>query len=163
MHKPVSSRWDTGKVASGIMVALIALAGTVLGALGAILGSVMTPWVNWGIEKRRRTQDARVELITQWRGTIRELRNAEKGHLAQNAEHQNRGEPELPDPPEVGPMFYEPLRRLRVVLERSSFAITSLDNLSASSVRDRQGQVPDFLEDQVLRIERKWGLPDSPV
>jgi ribosome recycling factor len=79
-------------MASDITGALItggfALGGVALGAAAAIA----TPWVGWTVEKRRRRQDRRAALIQQWRVDIRQLRNAEKNHLAQNEENKKLGE-----------------------------------------------------------------------
>jgi hypothetical protein len=156
---------DTGEVASGITVALITggfvLGGTFLGALGAIIGSLLTPWVNWGVEKRRRRHDNRAQLIQQWRVEIRQLRNAENNHQAHNEELKKRGEPEEIDPPEVDPENSGVLRRLKD--ELPSWALTRLSEKRASPVKERKGQIPDLLEAEVLRIERKWGLPESPL
>lgn len=38
-----------------------------IGLVGGIIGSVVAPWVNWGIEKRRLKHARKVELIKEWR------------------------------------------------------------------------------------------------
>ena len=39
-----------------------------------LVGSLVAPWVDWDVEKRRRRQEARIALIAQWRNEIRQLR-----------------------------------------------------------------------------------------
>jgi hypothetical protein len=146
--------------ASPITIALIALGGTFLGAFGAILGSLLTPWVNWGVEKRRLRQDARGRLIQQWRGGNRELRDRETA-LARIAEDIKKGQPGPVALPETDPMQYEWSRRLR--LEMRTWAVNRVDDLRKLPIEDRIGKIPDLLEAQILGIERKWGLPESPV
>jgi hypothetical protein len=158
--------WDTGKMASDITVALITsgftLGGAVVGASGALLGILVAPWVGWSVDKRRRRQDARAALISQWRVEIRQLRNAENNHLAHNEENKNNGLPEVPDPPESDPMQHEWFRRLRP--ELTIWAANRVNNLREKPVRDRKGQIPDVLEQQVFRIEsKKWKLTESPL
>jgi hypothetical protein len=148
-------------MASEVAVVLIsgglALGGVIVGSLGTIVGSLLTQRA----EERRRKRDSRAALIAQWRNGIRQLRNAETGSLARNQENKKKGQPEEPDPPEADPMHYDPLRRLRQELSRH--AGSRVDELSLLSVQDRKGQIPDLLEQEVLRIEKKWRLPESPV
>jgi hypothetical protein len=150
-------------VVSEIAIALIsggsALGGAIVGASGAIAGSLIAQRA----EKRRRRQESRAALIAQWRNDIRQLRNAENNHLARNEENKKQGRPEEPDPPEVDPwQHYEPLRRLRHELPRH--AVSRVDELRGLRVRERTGQIPDLLEQEVLHIEtKKWKLPESPV
>lgn len=41
-----------------------------IGLVGGIIGSVVAPWVNWGIEKRRLKHNHKIELIKEWRSFI---------------------------------------------------------------------------------------------
>ncbi|WP_156622733.1 hypothetical protein [Mycobacterium sp. 852014-50255_SCH5639931] len=123
-----------------------------------------TPLVEWRVEKRRVRQDARSRLIQQWRAEIRQLRLAETHRLARIKEHADRG---LPPPaeselPVIDPMQYEWFRRLRI--ELPSWAVSRVDNLRQQPPEARVGQIPNFLEERVFRIEsEEWGLPESPV
>jgi hypothetical protein len=46
---------------------LSAIIGGAAGLITGIIGSLFAPWINWGIEKKRKKQDRRAELIKQWR------------------------------------------------------------------------------------------------
>lgn len=52
---------------------LQALVSIVLGFVAGIAGSLIAPWVNWGIEKRRQRLLHRRELIASWRKMVREV------------------------------------------------------------------------------------------
>jgi hypothetical protein len=90
------------------------------------------------------------------------LRTAEEQSVSRDEERRKLGEPEE-DLPEADPMHqrHEWFSRLRP--ELSSWAASRVDNLRQLPVRDRKGQIPDLLWQQVLHIEKKWGLPESPV
>jgi hypothetical protein len=49
---------------------LAALISGVVGLFSGAVGSLIAPWVNWGIEKRRKQFESRSELIRQWREII---------------------------------------------------------------------------------------------
>lgn len=49
-----------GEALPGLLGGLIT---AVIGFLGGVVGAVATPWARWGVEKRRRRQDRRRELI----------------------------------------------------------------------------------------------------
>ena len=148
-------------MASEIAVALttggLTLGGTIVGALGATFG----PWVSWGVEKRRFERDSRVALIKQWRYDIKHLRGAEVGWLNRQKYLADKGEPPDPVPPEIDLMHFDALRRLRVKLQPSAWAVRYLNKLLQKPLEERVGEIPDFLEKQVLGIESKWGLSES--
>jgi hypothetical protein len=50
-----------------IVTALIA---GVVGLLTGAIGSLIAPWVNWGIEKRRKRHENRANLINTWQAII---------------------------------------------------------------------------------------------
>lgn len=47
-----------------------AIVGGGAGIITGSLSSLFAPWVNWGIEKRRRKLEGRIELIHKWREMI---------------------------------------------------------------------------------------------
>lgn len=49
---------------------LTALIAGVVGLVTGAVGSLIAPWVNWGIEKRRKQFENRSELVHQWRDII---------------------------------------------------------------------------------------------
>jgi len=44
-----------------------------LGLIGGVIGSLVAPWVQWAVEKRRGRTDHRRELIRQWRMDFEEF------------------------------------------------------------------------------------------
>ena len=59
---------------------LTALIPASLGLLGGVVGSLIAPWVNWGIEKRRQKLAYRRELVASWRKMIQSVtRNPRDG------------------------------------------------------------------------------------
>jgi hypothetical protein len=47
-----------------------ALIAGVVGLITGAIGSLVAPWVNWGIEKRRKKHENRAALISIWRQII---------------------------------------------------------------------------------------------
>jgi hypothetical protein len=63
----------------------------VLGFVAGIAGSLIAPWVNWGIEKRRQRLSHRRELIASWRKMVREvtlIKDESESSLAELLERQ---------------------------------------------------------------------------
>jgi hypothetical protein len=46
------------------------LLATILGFIAGVIGSLVAPWVHWGIEKRRQKMNYRRQLIKEWREEI---------------------------------------------------------------------------------------------
>lgn len=44
-----------------------------IGLVSGAIGSLVAPWVKWGIEKRKLVHNRRVELINNWRSFIEEF------------------------------------------------------------------------------------------
>ena len=44
-----------------------AIVGGITGLISGAISSLFAPWINWGIEKRRKKQERRTELVKQWR------------------------------------------------------------------------------------------------
>jgi hypothetical protein len=42
----------------------------ILGLIAGVIGSLIAPWVHWGIEKRRQKMNYRRQLIKEWRQEI---------------------------------------------------------------------------------------------
>jgi hypothetical protein len=64
-------------VASEIVVALI---GGGAGLASGTVVSLIAPWSNWGIEKRRLRRESRVQRIKEWRKGVNALRAAKANH-----------------------------------------------------------------------------------
>jgi hypothetical protein len=130
-----------------------------LGVVGGAISALVAPWAKWGVERRRRIEDRRVGLIEGWRAGIRQLRNAENNSLTRDAENAARQIPEEPDLPEADPRHpnHEWFRSLEP--ELSPEAVDRIEQLRQLPIRERTGQIPDLLEEQVMVIERtKWKL-----
>jgi hypothetical protein len=115
------------------------LSGTVVaaaaGLLAGVVGSLVAPWVRWGVEKRKLRRQYRLDLIVAWRG-LAGVEEFDRRLLINNS-------------------LYGPLRPLlspKAIeqLERSGRHI-----LVATSIRD-----PDrsCLLQEIARIEKEWGL-----
>jgi len=50
-----------------IVTAIIA---GVTGLISGVIGSLVAPWIGWGIEKKRRKLDARTKLVARWREVL---------------------------------------------------------------------------------------------
>lgn len=42
----------------------------VIGLISGAIGSLIAPWINWGVEKKRKRYERRVELIDIWRDIL---------------------------------------------------------------------------------------------
>ncbi|GEM_PF-1091195 len=58
------------RVDDKILIPLISILG---GLITGVLGSLIAPWVHWGIEKKKQKLNYRKELIAKWRQMVREL------------------------------------------------------------------------------------------
>lgn len=114
-----------------------ALIAGIIGLIMGAIGSLGAPWINWGIEKRRKRNERRIELIGIWRKLI-SIYSFDRRQL-------------LNDP------AYGPLRELlreevRTEIERPNTHITILVNSPTESL-DR-----DLLLREIARIEKLWKL-----
>jgi hypothetical protein len=46
------------------------ISGAVSGSIFGSAASLVSPWVNWGVEKRRLRRESRVKLISTWRLSV---------------------------------------------------------------------------------------------
>jgi hypothetical protein len=63
----------------------IALISGVFGLLAGVVGSLIAPWINWGIEKQRLKLQHRRDLVAQWRKL---LHSVSEFHVLQNTEER---------------------------------------------------------------------------
>ena len=47
-----------------------AVIGAAAGLISGTVGSLVAPWIHWGIERRRRVLDARRVLVDEWRTAV---------------------------------------------------------------------------------------------
>jgi hypothetical protein len=115
------------------------------GLLGAGVASVVAPWSNWGVEKRRCDRQYRRDLIRDWRIGIASLSSEKQAlgtgwyeslgpHLTQDEILKVEGE-------------YVPPHPRTVVIQADP----------GSPARGRKPEI-DLLARAVTRIEREWKL-----
>ncbi|SRX93244.1 hypothetical protein MSP7336_01480 [Mycobacterium shimoidei] len=118
-------------MASEVWAAVI---GGVAGLATGALGSVIAPWVNWGIEKRRSDRQHRRDLVKAWREGV-----TYEGHDFVLALNSNWYETLRPN------MKPETVERL----ERQRTSIVPPDN---------HRHFKDVFTGEIDRIEREWKL-----
>ena len=120
-----------------------------VGLTTGIIGSLFAPWANWGVEKRRLKRQRRVERIKEWRDGVGELDFCEKNH---------------------GQEAYLSTDRINGDVRTKAWWVTlrpemahdvrkEVEDLSATPIPPRRGQVSKLIEHEITRIERdKWKL-----
>jgi hypothetical protein len=109
----------------------------VIGAITGAISSLVAPWANWGVEKRRLRQSRRAELVTQWRSILGRP-DFNRREFLQN--------------PAYGPLQHLLQEKVREEIERPANHITII---RSSPVQDHD---KSLLLKEVARIEKKWGL-----
>lgn len=118
-------------------VLIAASSGAIAGLISGVIGSLIAPWVQWAIEKRRSRLSYRQERIGVWRRSIREFDYfGTKKFTATGAYSEMR--PHLQGD-------------VRESLETPRTSIVS--NEARGEVAERS-----LLLDEVTRIEKEWGL-----
>jgi len=112
------------------------IAGSV-GLIAGVIGSLIAPWVQWGIAKKQIKHERRIKLIQRWREII-------------SAEEFDRGV--LLNDPEYGPLRDLLTEEVRKELERPVGEITVNFGSPIESL-DR-----DLILKEVTRIEKLWDL-----
>lgn len=137
-------------MASDIAVAFIGGgAGLLTGAVSGVISSLIAPWANWGIEKKRLTRERQVERIKEWRDGVEDLDFAEAHH---------------------GQEGYLPSDRISGDVRTKAWWVTlrpemapdvrhKIEDLSEKPIQQRHGQISKVIEHEISRIEReKWKL-----
>jgi hypothetical protein len=117
-------------------VLVAASSGAIAGLITGVIGSLIAPWVQWAIEKRRSRLGYRQERIRIWRENI----NSYRGNFTQfttTATHS-----------EIRPHLTEDVRKR---LEKPRTAIVPNEKRGKAAQRY-------ILLDEVARIEKEWGL-----
>lgn len=133
-------------VASDIVVALIdGGAGLATGAIG----SLVAPWANWGIEKRRLNRQGRVERIRDWRDGVDLLDWTEKHH-GQRSDYD-------------GSIFTGDIHTktwyVTMRPEMSKAARDEIEQLAEKPINQRFGEMSRLIVREIARIERDdWKL-----
>lgn len=103
------------------------------GLLGGVVGSLIAPWVQWGIEQRRFRLNRRLEYIKDWRRFIGSK--------------------------EFNQSTFRETKTFRTIRPYLSAKTLSLIESGESHLSVTGGDsVAGLLLDEVTRIEREWGL-----
>jgi hypothetical protein len=150
MRNPVVARWNTGRVASDMAVAFIGGgAGLLTGAVTGTISSLIAPWANWGIEKRRLARARRVERIKEWRDGVKNLDWEETNHGQQAYLSSEKISGDVRTK-----AWWATLRP-----EMSHDVCRQVEELSEKPIPTRYGQISKLIEHEITRIERrKWKL-----
>lgn len=110
----------------------------VVGLITGAVGSLVAPWIQWGIEKRRKRYERRVELIKQWR----ELALSETFDREEFVKH-----------PCYGPLQDLLKKEVREQLENLNI-LTGVD----AGPKTPFGYFQKPLLEEINRIEKAWDL-----
>jgi hypothetical protein len=113
----------------------------ILGFIAGIAGSLIAPWVNWGIEKRRERLKHRRELITSWRKMVREVAMMKDNSDCSLNELFERQEPFYSLKPHLSRKVISELHRSRTLIAGSTI-----------------GAGCTYMLDEISEIEKKWQL-----
>jgi uncharacterized membrane-anchored protein YhcB (DUF1043 family) len=118
-------------------VAVAAVTGLGSGAVASLL----TPWSQWGVDKRRQQRAARTKLVDDWRAMV--------------ARHLHNGGAQIIDDADYLKLrrHLSPERLKR--LELSGRHFTFREGAEGISAHDRLSAVTEEID----RLEREWGLP----
>ncbi|MEE6179212.1 hypothetical protein [Mycobacterium sp. 050134] len=137
-------------MASDIAVAFIGGgAGLLTGAVTGTISSLVAPWANWGIEKKRLTRERRVRRIKEWRDGVENLDWAEANHGQEGYLTTERisGDVRTKD-------WWVTLRP-----EMSPDVLNEVEGLSEQPIHQRHGKISKLIQHEITRIEReKWKL-----
>ncbi len=115
---------------SKVTVAIIA---GVFGLLGGVVGSLIAPWVQWGIEKRRFRLNRHLEYIKDWRRFI-----------ASNEFNQAT--------------FRDTKTYVTIRPHLSKDLVDAIEDQSIHVSLTGGDPIKNQLLNEVTRIEKKWGL-----
>lgn len=109
----------------------------IIGFVAGVIGTLVAPWVNWGIEKRRIRQHNRKDAIANWRQVI--------SRVAKEQEYTDAGELEflLHQEPEY--------LNLKPRLSQKTQAMFDLNQVSPE-------EALEALHAEISVVERSWHL-----
>jgi hypothetical protein len=143
---------------------VIALIGGGAGLITGALSSLIAPWSQWGVEKRRLTHQLRVEQVRTWRAGVEELRQIEDEVCPSHpvpgppgsGGYTVRSSSDVPDPSRANAGRMAWYVSLRDQLDEE--AREKAEALRKQRIFDRSENLPDFLAIEIGRIERRWKL-----
>lgn len=116
---------------------LTAIIGGIAGLITGAIGSLIAPWVHWGIEKKRYRRDRRAELVKQWREILLK---------------EDFSRSDLLNHPLYGPLRELLKDEIKIILERPTNHLV-VDLNSSTNSPDR-----DTIRREIARIEKLWDL-----
>jgi len=116
---------------------MIAIISGVFGLIGGTVASLVAPWVQWGIEKRRNKMTYRRQLVESWREYIDKNFNFNQNDFAGTATFSTL-RPHLS-------------KKLIKDIEDEAIQLTSIGSSTHDSIK------LDLLQ-EITRIEKRWGL-----
>ena len=116
---------------------LSAIIGGFAGLITGVIGSLIAPWIHWGIEKKRNKQTWRAELVKQWREILM------KDGFSRS---------DLLNHPLYGPLRELLSDKIKKDLERPTTHI-AVDINSPTNNHDR-----NVILREIARIEKEWDL-----
>lgn len=130
-------------------------AGLLTGAVTGVAGSLIAPWANWGVEKKRLKQHRREEHIKEWREGVDNMRWAEsESFLGRGPAPQVVFGGGDPDRPLESKGWFAAFRA-----ELTPEVIAEIDRLCQVPPVSRLGKLPQLIDREISRIEReKWKL-----
>ena len=123
----------------------------ILGFLAGILGGFISPWVNWGIEKKRQKLFYRRELISKWRKMVKEATRI----IEENTKIDEKGKTISFTPAEILER-HEDFYSLKPHLSRNT--ISEIYRTRTFIVGSTIHTPLALIIDEISIIERKWGL-----
>jgi len=131
-------------------VLIAASSGAIAGLISGVVGSLIAPWVQWAVEKRRNRQNYRRELIQSWRDTVTAF--VQKGNGPDRIN-------QLSETPE-----YSMMKAYLNSESRHWIEVTmaeTYDSIREDEPEDWRLEVAGkrkIILDELARLEQKWGL-----
>jgi hypothetical protein len=117
---------------------LVATIAAVTGLISGVIGSLFAPWVHWGVEKRRKRQENRAELVRLWRQVIGERRFSR----TDMTRHPSFGV--------LKPLLSKSAARQLCRPENEVIVVAGKRSVHHADLM--------LLQTEIARIEREWGL-----
>ena len=117
------------------------LLSIVFGFVSGVAGSLIAPWVNWGIEKRRQKLTYRRDLIANWRKMVKDVTLVKDNSDKSLAQLLERHEAFYSLKPHLSQNVISEIYRARTVLAGTTIGAGS-----------------SYMLNEIGEIEKKWEL-----
>ena len=116
---------------------LVALVGAASGLVSGTVASLIAPWINWGVEKRKQKLEYRRQLVVSWRKMIEDVSK------------------QVPEDKSPGDVVFLYQKHSAFHSLKQHLNIESVDMLRNL---DPYYELPFKISDEISRIEKKWKL-----